>query len=102
MNTRSHHNDKDVEHTLYNHMIRMQGRLNKMKEAFNNNELVKAPGVMPIKHGKLWKKWVLSSMEDEWIDLFPKPPNDIIKAVAEEKASKQAGKKRTRSSTNNN
>ena len=34
--------------------------------------------------------------EDEHQELCPKPPDDIIKAVAKDKASKQAAKKRDR------
>jgi hypothetical protein len=48
MNTQSHHNNEDAERTMYNHMIRMQGRLNIMKEAFNNKQLLKAHGMKPI------------------------------------------------------
>ena len=102
MNTQSHHNDEDAERTTNNHLIRMQDRLNKMKEAFNNKQLLKAPGMKPIKQVELWKKWGPFIPEDERNELCPKPPTDIIKAVAEERASKQAGKKRARSRTNNN
>jgi len=103
MNTQSHHNDEDGEKTTFDHKIRIQDRLNNMKMANNNNkQLLKPPGMKPIKQVELWKKWGPFIPEDERNELCPKPPNDVIKAVAQEKASKQAGKKRARSSTNNN
>jgi hypothetical protein len=56
----------------------------------------------PFKQVELWKKWGPFIPEDERNELCPKHPNGVVKAVAQEKASKQAGKKRARSSTNNN
>jgi hypothetical protein len=102
MNTQSHHNDEDCDKTTFDHEIRIQDRLNNMKRANNNKQLLKPPGMKPIKQVELWKKWGPFIPEDERNELCPKPPNDVIKAVAQEKASKQAGKKRARSSTNNN
>jgi hypothetical protein len=51
---------------------------------------------------QLWKIWGLFILEEERNNVCPQPPDDLIKAVAEEKAPKQAMKKRARSSANNN
>ncbi len=48
------------------------------------------------------EKWGPFIPEDERQDLCSKPLNDMIKAVAEETVSNQAGKKRARSNPNDN
>lgn len=39
MNSQSHRNDEDGEQTTYNHVIKIQGRLTKMKVAYKNKML---------------------------------------------------------------
>jgi hypothetical protein len=50
----------------------------------------------PIKQVELWKKWGQFIPEYEHKELCPKSPDETIKAIAKEKASKKANKKRDR------
>jgi hypothetical protein len=60
----------------------------------NNKIALPAPGLKPIKQVELWKKWGPFIPEDEREELCPKPPDDIIKEVASERAGKAATQRR--------
>ena len=96
MFTLTYHGDEEAHCESYDYCIRMNDRIIKLQEAINNKVPLKAPGMKPIKQVELWKKWGQFISEDERQELCPKPPDDIIKAVAKDKASKQAAKKRDR------
>jgi hypothetical protein len=96
MFTLTHHGDQEAPCVSYDNCIRMDDGIIKLQEAINNEVQLKAPGMKPIKQVGLWKKWVQFIPEDEHQELYPKPPDDIIKAMAKDKASKKAAKKRDR------
>jgi hypothetical protein len=96
MFTLTHHGDEEATCKSFDYHIRMDDRIIKLQEALNNKVRLKAPRMKLIKQVELWKKWGQFIPEDERQELCSKPLDDIIKAMAKDKASKQATKKRDR------
>ena len=56
-------------------------------------EVIKAPGLKPIKRVELYKKWRPLVPEEYADEICPKPPNSVLEMVKNEKAEKQKAKK---------
>lgn len=94
MYSTTYYNEPDVESLRCNFLLNMDNREALLKEAMNNKIALPAPGLKPIKQVELWKKWGPFIPEDEREELCPKPPDDIIKEVASERAGKAATQRR--------
>jgi hypothetical protein len=63
-------------------------RADKMAEDFENLPVLPVPGIPPIKQVELWKKWGPNVPVEKRESLCPKPPQEIIDLVANNKKDK--------------
>jgi hypothetical protein len=75
----------DGEVQSFDHCISMADRSSELVSSLHNKVRLTPPGLKPIKQVELWKKWGPLIPEDERDALCPKPPDNIISAVAKER-----------------
>ena len=63
-------------------------RVDKIKEDFENLPVLPVPGIPPIKQVELWKKWGPNVPVEKRESLCPKPPQEIIDLVTNNKKDK--------------
>jgi hypothetical protein len=63
-------------------------RVDKMMEHFETLTVLPIPGIKPIKQVELWKKWGPNVPEDKRAELCPKPSQEIIDIVMNNKREK--------------
>jgi hypothetical protein len=90
--------DDDDGHTQYNFRNGIARRDEMIENILNNKTTLIPPGLKPIKQVELRKKWGHFIPEDERDELCPKPSDDVIQQVAQEKAANATKRRRTRSS----
>jgi hypothetical protein len=86
--------EHDVDPLQRNFHFDLNDRLEQLQQALNNNIPLTPPGMKPIKQVELWKKWGPFIPEDERDELCAKPPDEVIRGVAAEKADKAATQRR--------